>query len=98
MAFNQSHIVESINIRCPPILKRRSGGFISLENIVPCENKRSQLISGYFPHVLVYDDNTQELSQASGDSNLLSVIRSLLQQVDTLTVHFIIGKSRPFYF
>ncbi|XP_059162112.1 dual specificity protein phosphatase 1-A-like [Physella acuta] len=91
LAFNQSRIVESVNIHCPPILKRRSGGFISLENIVPCEEKRAMLLKGVYPNVLVYDDNTLELAQASSDSNLLSVIKSLLKQVDSLSVRFIIG-------
>ncbi|BFZ01017.1 hypothetical protein BsWGS_04056 [Bradybaena similaris] len=91
MAFNQGHILESVNIHCPPILKRRSGGFIALEHIVPCEGKRSQLLRGLFSNVVVYDENTQELGQVAGDSNLLSVIQSLLKQVDRLTVRFIIG-------
>lgn len=92
MAFNQGHILESVNIHCPPILKRRSGGFIALEHIVPCEGKRSQLLRGLVSNVVVYDENTQELGQVAGDSNLLSVIQSLLKQVDRLTVRFIIGK------
>ncbi|CAL1538350.1 unnamed protein product [Lymnaea stagnalis] len=92
VAYNQGRIVESVNTHCPPpILKRRSGGFIALEHIVPCEEKRSQLLKGVFPNVLVYDDNTQELKNAPSDSNILSVIKSLLKQVDGLVVRFIVG-------
>ncbi|PVD30606.1 hypothetical protein C0Q70_09879 [Pomacea canaliculata] len=42
MAFNKGHIVGAINVHCPPILKRRSGGFVALENIVPCAEKREK--------------------------------------------------------
>lgn len=92
MSFNNNRIVNSINIHCPPILKRRSGGFISLENIVPCESKRSELQRGLLTDVLVYDDNTVHLNQAPKDSNLLSVIKSLLKQVIGVSICFIVGK------
>lgn len=91
LAFNQSRIVQAINIHCPPILKRRSGGFIALENIVPCETKRTQLLEGIYNTVLVYDECTQDLMKAPSDSNILSVITSVLKQVEKLTVRFIIG-------
>ncbi|XP_005091785.1 dual specificity protein phosphatase 1 [Aplysia californica] len=91
IAFNHSQIAHSVNVHCPPILKRRSGGFIALENIVPCVEKRSQLLSGAFPDVIVYDERTQELNQAASDSNILSVIKSLLKQVENLNVRYIVG-------
>ncbi|KAK3758114.1 hypothetical protein RRG08_006689 [Elysia crispata] len=91
LAFNQSRIVQAVNIHCPPILKRRSGGFIALENIVPCETKRTQLLQGIYNTVLVYDESTQDLIDAPSDSNIQSVITSLLKQVEKLTVRFIKG-------
>ncbi|GFO46367.1 dual specificity protein phosphatase [Plakobranchus ocellatus] len=91
LAFNQSRIVDSINVHCPPILKRRSGGFIALENIVPCENKRNRLLQGIYDTVFVYDENTHDLIKAPSDSNILSVITSLLKQVEKLSVRFIKG-------
>lgn len=96
MSFNRGRIVQSINIHCPPILKRRSGGFISLENIVPCERRRRELQTGILTDVLIYDDNTVHLSQAPKDSNLLSVVKSLLKQVVGVTIRFIIGRSFDF--
>ncbi|KAK7011405.1 dual specificity protein phosphatase 1 [Biomphalaria glabrata] len=91
MAYNQGRIVQSVNIHCPPILKRRSGGFIALENIVPCDSKRADLLKGAYPTVLVYDECTVELTQAHSDSSLLSVIKSLLKQVGDITVRYIKG-------
>ncbi|RUS83284.1 hypothetical protein EGW08_008964 [Elysia chlorotica] len=91
LSFNQARIVQAVNIHCPPILKRRSGGFIALENIVPCETKRSQLLQGIYNTVLVYDESTRDLIDAPSDSNIQSVITSLLKQVEKLTVRFIKG-------
>lgn len=81
MSYNENHIVHSENVHCPPIVKRRSGGFIALENIVPCEVKRKQLEIGVFRKIVVYDTDTCDLTLASKDSNLYSVLKSLRQQL-----------------
>lgn len=81
MSYNENHIVHSENVHCPPIVKRRSGGFVALENIVPCEVKRKQLESGTFRKIIVYDGDTCDLTSASKDSNLYSVLKSLRQQL-----------------
>ena len=92
MAFNEKHIKSSSNVHCPPILKRRSNGFVSLENIVPCERQRKSLQAGHYRNVIVCDADTVDLSAPSKDSNLNSVIKSLRQQVDIDLVLFIVGK------
>lgn len=81
MAYNENHIIHSENVHCPPIVKRRSGGFIALENIVPCETKRKQLENGVFQKIVVYDGDSTELTSSSKDSNLYSVLKSLKQQL-----------------
>ncbi|KAJ8317695.1 hypothetical protein KUTeg_005599 [Tegillarca granosa] len=85
MAFNEGHIVTSCNVHCPPILKRRSGGFVALENIVPCEKRRQKLEDGEFDTVVVYDSNTSDLANSAKDSNLYSVLKSFRQQVETVS-------------
>lgn len=81
MSYNENHIIHSENVHCPPIVKRRSGGFVALENIVPCEVKRKQLENGVFRKIVVYDTDTCDLTLASKDSNLYSVLKSLRQQL-----------------
>ena len=98
IAFNQSSIIDAVNIHCPPILKRRSGGFIALDNIVPCAKKRAQLENGAFPSVIVYDERTRELTKVTSESNILAVIKCLLEQFDYLNVKYIIGKYTLFCF
>lgn len=92
IAYNENHILDASNVYCPPILKRRSNGFVSLENIVTCERKRKLLNEGQYKSVIVYDVDTTEIAQSAKDSNLYPVLKSLRQQVDLEQVHFIIGK------
>ncbi|KAL3863886.1 hypothetical protein ACJMK2_005613 [Sinanodonta woodiana] len=96
MAYNITHIVSAINVHCPPILKRRSNGFVALENIVPCETSRKLLLEGHFRHVIVYDAQTTDLAISTQDSNLYSVLKSLRQQVELDEVYYIIGGFKEF--
>lgn len=96
IAFNDNHIIDATNVYCPPILKRRSNGFVSLENIVTCERKRKLLQEGHYKCVIVYDTDTTDLAQSAKDSNLYSVLKSLRQQVDLDHVNFIIGGFNAF--
>uniref|UniRef100_K1QNW8 Dual specificity protein phosphatase 4 n=1 Tax=Magallana gigas TaxID=29159 RepID=K1QNW8_MAGGI len=86
ISYNEGHIVTATNVHCPPILKRRSGGFVALENIVPCVEKREKLESGDFKRVVVYDEDTVDLELSAKDSNLYSVLKSLRQQIDSIEV------------
>lgn len=90
--FNEGHIMTAQNIHCPPILKRRSGGFISLENIVPDESRRLQLTSGQYESVILYDQDTNVLADAAKDSNLYLVFKSLNQQIENVAVFYLSGK------
>lgn len=92
IAYNDNHILHAVNVNCPPILKRRSNGFVSLQNIVTCERKRKLLQDGHYSSVIVYDADTTDLAQSAKDSNLYPVLKSLRQQVDIDHVSFIIGE------
>lgn len=96
MAYNTGHVITASNVHCPPILKRRSGGFVSLENIIPCETKRQQLLAGHYSYVVMYDKDSVELSKCSApDSNLFSVMKSFHQQVQQENVYYLKGKCTP---
>lgn len=96
IAYNDNHIRGAVNVYCPPILKRRSNGFVSLENIVPCEHKRKLLQDGHYDTVVVYDTDTTDLSLSGKDSNLYPVLKSLRQQVDLSQVSYIVGGYSAF--
>lgn len=92
MTLDVSRVSNSCDIHCPPILKRRSGGFIALENIVPCTNRRQLLLSGHYDRIVVYDSSTVHLAESPKDSNLYSVLKSLPQQVPNINLHFLVGE------
>ncbi|KAL8603693.1 hypothetical protein ACOMHN_017190 [Nucella lapillus] len=91
MAYNSGHILESVNVHCPPILKRRSGGFVALENIVVDKERRERLQRGAYGSVVVYDQNTDDLQGADRESSLYSVLKSLGQQVSMDSVVYLLG-------
>lgn len=96
IAYNDNHVMNALNVYCPPILKRRSNGFVCLENIVTCERRRRQLQDGLYVRVICYDTDTEDLTQSGKDSNLYAVLKSLRQQVDISHISYIIGKSTPY--
>ena len=93
LAFNEGHITTAHNVHCPPIVKRRSGGCISLANVIPCEKARQKLKAGLFSRVVVYDDSTDDLENLAKDSNLFLVLKSLQDDSGISTVHYLQGKN-----
>ncbi|XP_013420509.1 dual specificity protein phosphatase 2 isoform X1 [Lingula anatina] len=77
IAYNEGHIRTSHNINCPPIVKRRSGGSLPLANVITCANSREKLLAGDYKNVVIYDQNTDDFQNATKDSNLYLVVKSL---------------------
>ncbi|XP_046558461.1 dual specificity protein phosphatase 1-B-like [Haliotis rubra] len=96
MCFNEAHVEGSVNVHLPPIVKRRSGGFVALENIVPRASERDALIAGKYSEVIVYDQNTSDLCLAEKDSNLYVILQSLKQQVERTHVVYLTGGFTAF--
>ncbi len=94
MDYNNCHIQTSHNVHCPSIVKRRSGGVLSLENIIRCGVTRSKLLGGVYGLVVVYDeDKTSVAHLASEPDSIISlVLRSLTEHADIKDVHFLEGK------
>lgn len=59
LAFNAGHISTAHNVHCPPIVRRRCGSRIPLENILRCPDSRERLVTGKYGAVVVYDDCTR---------------------------------------
>nr|XP_002742360.2 PREDICTED: dual specificity protein phosphatase 1-B-like [Saccoglossus kowalevskii] len=81
LAYNSHHIAKSQNIHCPTILKRRSKGTVSLENIVTCEESRTKLLNGVYKSVVAYDQHTStcEYDHIPKDCDMELILHSLLQ-------------------
>ena len=91
MVYNSSHIRSAHNVHCPPILKRRTGGAMPLENIVRCPKTRVKLLSGVFKSVVLYDDCTRCLTELSPDSNIAIVLKSIRNGAGFQSVYFLEG-------
>lgn len=78
LAYNSDHISGSHNIHFPRILRRRSKGPLPLKHILTCPETREELLSGVYPLVVVYDENSTELSGREGD--LQPVLETLLDE------------------
>ncbi|KAL8621281.1 hypothetical protein ACOMHN_008106 [Nucella lapillus] len=96
MVYNRGHVMDAINVHCPSILKRRSGGgVLPLENVVPGRVERERLVKGgYYGSVVVYDQCGEEGVGVSPDdeeekdggdnnmqSDLVTVLTTLRQEV-----------------
>ena len=95
LKYNLSHISSAHNIHCPPIVKRRSGGSLPLENIIRCAETRSELLNGgVYSTIVVYDDSTQQLETLTKDSNLALVLKSLTDDTKFRDVYFLSGEYK----
>ena len=92
LVYNLSHITHAHNVHCPPIVKRRSGGSLPLENIIRCSTTRTKLQTGQYTTVVIYDENTESLDQLTADSNMTLVLKSLTEDTELKGVFFLEGK------
>lgn len=67
LAFNAGHISTAHNVHCPPIVRRRCGFRIPLENILRCPDSRERLMTGKYSVIVLYDDSTESTDGVSVD-------------------------------
>ena len=92
MDFNSCHIANAHNVHFPPIVKRRSGGTIPLENIIRCAKTRGLLFGGQYSQVVLYDEDSRSLDDLPSDSVMYLVLKSLTDESDLQPLYFVEGK------
>ncbi len=92
MDFDACHIRGSHNVYCPPIVKRRSGGHVSLESCVRNPSTRADLLRGRFDMVIVYDEDSETLDDVPTDSNTTLVLKSLRDEASVSQIYFLEGE------
>lgn len=75
IAFNSGHIVSALNVHCPPILKRRTGGKIQLQNVISSDEVRSEVMNSQYDVAVFYDDRTMDIDQLPPDSVIIMAIK-----------------------
>lgn len=93
LAYNESHILNSINIHCPPILRRRKNGHLPLRTIIPDKQTRERLSSKYFNTVILYDELTANDNDKADDSMINLVAKCLQQEADLKNFYVLDGKQ-----
>ena len=93
MDFDACHIGMSHNVYCPPIVKRRSGGNITLDNVIRCAATRTQLLQGDVDMVVVYDEDSETVDDVPSDSNASLVLRILRDEASVLQLYFLEGEK-----
>ena len=96
LAYNSDHINGSHNIHFPRILRRRSKGPLPLKYILTCPETREELLAGVYELVVVYDENSMELTgRENGD--LQPVLETLLDEpVSHLTTEVCLLEGKVF--
>ena len=92
LAYNSGHINTAHNVHCPPIVKRRAGGSLTLDNVIRCVKTRSAFLAGEFDCVVVYDDCSLRTGDLPTDSNMYLVIKSLREDPHINQLYFLVGK------
>ena len=92
LAYNESHIQNSINIHCPPILRRRKNGHLPLRTIIPDKLTRERLSSKYFHTIILYDELTANDTGKSEDSMINLVAKCLQQEADLKNFYVLDGE------
>lgn len=93
LAYNSGHISTAHNVHCPPIVKRRSGGVLPLQNILRCQHTRNLLEDGLTCKLVVYDENTRELEQLADDTILSMVLKGLSLNLSRCEILHLHGKT-----
>lgn len=102
LAYNESHILNSVNIHCPQILRRRKGGNLPLRTIIPDVLIRDRLSSKYFNTVILYDewsfnDQANKVNEVADDSMISLVAKCLQQEASLKNVYVLDGKNTIFF-
>uniref|UniRef100_T1JQM1 protein-tyrosine-phosphatase n=1 Tax=Tetranychus urticae TaxID=32264 RepID=T1JQM1_TETUR len=92
LAHNESHIVNAINVHCPPILRRRTGGRLPLKTIITDIVVRERLIAGQFFPVILYEDSILN----SSESTCGFVARCLQQETSLEFIYILKGGYQQF--
>lgn len=93
VAYNSGHILDSINVHCPAILRRRCGGRLPLRTVIPNSNVRTLLANNRCFPVVLYDDcgHSAKNSNEHEESTAVFVSKCLRTEADLKTIYYLEG-------
>lgn len=98
VAYNSGHIVDSINVHCPAILRRRCGGRLPLRTVIPNSNVRTLLSNNHCFPVVLYDDYGLSAKSVNEheESTAAFVAKCLRTEADLKTIYYLEGGYQSF--
>ncbi|RWS06440.1 WD repeat-containing protein 46-like protein, partial [Dinothrombium tinctorium] len=94
LVHNESHIIDAVNIHCPAILRRRTGGRLPLRTVLPDVAVRERLLAGHYYPVILYEDSSSKPDLV--DSMAYFVAKCLQQEADTKDIYILEGGFQKF--
>ncbi|XP_046912237.2 dual specificity protein phosphatase 2 [Dermatophagoides farinae] len=91
LAHNESHIVHSINVFCPPFLRRRNGTKPLLKTLFSDNLIQDRLITDYYFHVILYEDH-----DLTSDSISFYIARCLQEEAGIKYINYLEGGFNRF--
>lgn len=86
LAYNVAHIIDSLNIHCPPILKRRlQRGSATLSSLLTCPE--SKLAIDEAETLIYYDEGTYDWDELESDTTI-KIVSTLLRRERKRSKHF----------
>lgn len=100
VAFNSGHVVDSVNVHCPAILRRRSNGRLPLRTVIPNTNVRTLLSNNHCYPIVLYDDHglgVKNISDLTGDESTAAFVAKCLRlEADVKTIYYLEGGYQNF--
>ncbi|XP_070598235.1 dual specificity protein phosphatase 4 [Erythrolamprus reginae] len=97
LAHSAGYIRGALNVRCNTIVRRRTKGSVSLEQILPAEDEvRSRLRSGLYSAVVVYDERSPRAESLREDSTVWLVVRALRKDTEHTNICLLKGGYERF--
>lgn len=91
LAYNSARIKTSLNINCPPILKRRlHRGSATLNSIVICPESRERLEEADI--FVVYDERTHDWRTLENDNTMKIIAKVLRRERKKKELYFLKGE------
>ncbi|XP_023226280.1 dual specificity protein phosphatase 1-like [Centruroides sculpturatus] len=92
LAYNDGHIIDSLNIHCPSILRRRSGGTLPLSTLISDARVRDLILTNVHRTIILYEEHSRPIH----DDTMTSFVAKCLKNEIGRTVLVLEGGYQQF--
>ncbi|XP_076367825.1 dual specificity protein phosphatase 1-like [Tachypleus tridentatus] len=99
LSYTECHIIKAVNVHCPALLRRRSGGRLPIRTIIPNSEIREKVLRGEYSRVILYSEHGQETylwGNSPEEAIVNSVARCLSYEGGVKRLYYLSGGMRDF--